>query len=95
MRAENTEVRRMKKLRLKGHRMKRYEMAREIFNNCAGNQMRDVFFEEVATDDPEAFVREMCKGKEVEIERSQKGNDVIFDVVIAGLRQRFSFTLIE
>ena len=75
--------------------MKRYEMAREIFNNCAGNQMRDVFFEEVATDDPEAYVREMCKGKEVEIARTLSGGDVIFDVEIAGLRQRFSFTSIE
>lgn len=87
----------MKKLRLKGqhHTMKRYEMAREIFNNCAGNQMRDVFFEEVATDDPEAYVREMCRGKEVVIESSRSGEDVIVDVDIAGLRQRFSFTLID
>ena len=82
----------MKKLRLKGYRMKRYEMAREIFNNCAGNQMRDVFFEEVETEDPESYLREMCKGKEIRIERSACENGVVFDVEIAGLRQRFSFT---
>ena len=32
--------------------MKHYEMIWEIFNNCSGNQMRDVHIEEVETDDP-------------------------------------------
>ena len=32
--------------------MKEYEVVHEIFNECANNQMRDVFFEEVALDDP-------------------------------------------
>ncbi len=27
--------------------MKEYEMVREIFNECANNQMRDVFIEEI------------------------------------------------
>ncbi|MCI9144543.1 MAG: hypothetical protein HFH87_18320, partial [Lachnospiraceae bacterium] len=28
-----------------------------IFNECANNQMRDVFFEEVMLEDPEAYIR--------------------------------------
>ena len=32
--------------------MKQYELVREIQNLCANNQMRDVFFDEVETDDP-------------------------------------------
>ena len=36
--------------------MKEYEVVHEIFNECANNQMRDVFFEEVALDDPEQFL---------------------------------------
>ena len=32
--------------------MKRYEVVREIENNCKRNQMRDVLFFEVETDDP-------------------------------------------
>ena len=28
-------------------KMKEYEVVHEIFNECANNQMRDVFFEEV------------------------------------------------
>ena len=37
--------------------MKEYEVVHEIFNECANNQMRDVFFEEVALDDPEQYIR--------------------------------------
>ena len=42
--------------------MKQYEMVREIQNLCRNNQMRDVFFEEVETDDPVEFVRKYLKG---------------------------------
>ena len=31
--------------------MKRYEMIREIFNNCDNSKMRDVFIEDIETDD--------------------------------------------
>ena len=34
--------------------MKEYEVVHEIFNECANNQMRDVFFEEVMIEDLEA-----------------------------------------
>ena len=36
--------------------MAEYEMVREIKNLCPNNQMRDIFFEEVETDDPETYV---------------------------------------
>ena len=42
--------------------MKTYEMVREIPNLCANNQMRDIFFEEVETDDPVAYVKSILKG---------------------------------
>ena len=71
----------------------RYELIREIFNNCSRNQMRDVFVSEVETDDPAGYVRNMLVGTEIQItELHPAGNDVIFDVVVDGLRQRFSFT---
>lgn len=71
----------------------RYEVIREIFNKCSGNQMRDVFVSTVETDDPEGYVRNLLKGKEVMIEKDvlQDGS-IQFDVDIAGLKQRFSFT---
>ena len=34
-----------------------YELVHEIKNSCPNNQMRDVFIEEIETDDPVAFVR--------------------------------------
>ena len=37
---------------------KEYETVWEIFNECANNQMRDVFFDEIETDDPEAYIRQ-------------------------------------
>jgi hypothetical protein len=73
-----------------------YEMIREIFNKCANNQMRDVFVEEIETDDPKKFVEEYLNGKADEIEESLlKNGDVIIDANVAGLRQRFSFTPID
>jgi len=71
----------------------RYEMIREIFNKCSGNQMRDVFVDTVETDDPEGYVRNLLAGKEIEIETDRLNDGTyIIEVMIAGLRQRFSFT---
>ena len=71
----------------------RYEVIREIFNKCSGNQMRDVFVSTVETDDPEGYVRNLLKGKEVVIDKDVLSDGTIeFDVDIAGLKQRFSFT---
>ncbi|MBR3262550.1 MAG: hypothetical protein IKF93_05470 [Lachnospiraceae bacterium] len=71
----------------------RYEVIREIFNKCSGNQMRDVFVSTVETDDPEGYVRDLLKGKEVVIDKAVLQDGTIeFDVDIAGLKQRFSFT---
>jgi len=75
--------------------MPEYEVVREIQNSCANNQMRDVFFEEVETDDPEAYVRSLLGGKidELTVERGEDGNLTVY-VCSSGLRQKFLFTLI-
>ena len=39
-----------------------YEVVREIENSCERNQMRDVFFDEIETDDPISAVRSLLKG---------------------------------
>jgi len=70
----------------------RYELIREIFNKCSGNQMRDVFVSTVETDDTEAYLRSVLVGKDITIERSETRDGVIYDVVTDGLPQRFSFT---
>lgn len=43
--------------------MKEYETVWEIFNECANNQMRDVFIDEICTDDPEKFVLDNSREK--------------------------------
>ena len=46
--------------------MAEYEVVREVQNLCGNNQMRDVFFEEIETDDPVSWVRGFLKGKAVD-----------------------------
>ena len=75
--------------------MAEYELVREIQNSCSGNQMRDVFFDEIQTDDPEGYVRALLKGEvdELTVERVNDDNLTIF-VSSHGLRQKFLFTSI-
>ena len=70
-----------------------YEMVREIKNACPNNQMRDIFFEEVETDDPESYVRMYLKGKAVDV-TSEKGTDGSATVYATcdGMIQKFVFT---
>ena len=35
----------------------RYEVIFEIKNGCGNNQMRDIFFDEIDIDDPDAWIR--------------------------------------
>ncbi len=70
----------------------RYELIREIFNKCSGNQMRAVFVSTVETDDTEAYLRSVLVGTDISIERTETRDGVIYDVVTDGLPQRFSFT---
>ena len=73
--------------------MKGYEAVWEIFNSCANNQMRDVFFEELELEDPEQYIREKFKDKELKYEKTiQEDGTIIFDITTSGIRQRYSFT---
>ena len=47
--------------------MKEYEVVQEIQNLCCNNQMRDVFFDEVRTDNPEAYVRALLPDRHLEL----------------------------
>ena len=71
----------------------RYELIREIFNQCSNNQMRDVFVSEVEKDDPDTVMMTYCKSREEIVDREEYADGtVIFHVVSSGLRQRYSFT---
>ena len=73
--------------------MAEYEMVREIKNLCPNNQMRDIFFDEVETEDPVAYVQAFLKGKAVSVSAESGGNGAV--TVYAdcdGLIQKFVFT---
>ncbi len=73
--------------------MKQFEVVREIENQCANNQMRDIFFDEVETDDPVAYVRNLLKDKDVEITVDRLGADRINVYAnTSGMTQKFLFT---
>ena len=70
-----------------------YEMVREIQNLCPNNQMRDIFFDDVQTDDPESYVRTFLKGKaeDVTVVKGAGGAVTVF-ATCDGLKQKFVFT---
>lgn len=73
--------------------MKEYEAVWEIFNQCANNQMRDVFIEEIRIEDPEQYVIEKFKGKDVHYEKTvENDGTIVFDIVTSGIRQRYTFS---
>lgn len=77
--------------------MKEYEVIREILNLCPGNQMRDIFIEEVELPedtDLEAFVREKFKNEaELKIERTDRADgSVVFDVMTAAIHQKITIS---
>ena len=73
--------------------MAEYEVVREVQNLCANNQMRDVVFDEIETDDPVEWVRREIKGKEVNltVDRRADGGLTVY-VESAGVSQKFLFT---
>lgn len=77
--------------------MAEYEVIREMFNLCPGNQMRDIFIEEVQLPqdaDLEEFVRNKFKAEEeLQLERTDKEDgSVVFDVMTASIHQRYTIS---
>jgi len=73
--------------------MQEYELVREIPNLCRNNQMRDVFFDEVETDDPVQYVKEFLKGKTLEFSCEEgSGGTVTIHAVVDGMMEKYVFT---
>ena len=73
--------------------MREYEVVREIQNLCMIHQMREIFFDEIETDDPESYVRTILKSDNptLTVDRKSDGSCVIF-AATDGLTQKFVFT---
>ena len=70
-----------------------YELVHEIKNSCPNNQMRDVFIEEVDTEDPLSLVRELLGGEPDELPVEQRRDGVTVFALRDGLRHVFTFTV--
>lgn len=76
--------------------MKCYETVWEIFNLCPNNQMRDVFIDEVETDDVDQYMVNKFKGKDVQLEKSTRPDGtIVFDIHASGMHERYSFTPVD
>ena len=70
-----------------------YETVWEIFNKCANNQMRDIFIDEIETEDTDAYVREKIKDQDLTWEKSiLEDGTIVYDIDATGTKERFSFT---
>lgn len=70
-----------------------YELVREIPNLCRNNQMRDIFFTEVETDDPVEYVRTFLKDAQAELSADTGADGAVTVYAVAdGLTQKFIFT---
>jgi hypothetical protein len=73
--------------------MAEYELVKEILNSCPNNQMRDISFEEIETEDPEQYVKDYFEGRasRVSVETAANGNITIF-ADCNGMTYKFIFT---
>ena len=73
--------------------MKEYELVHEIQNLCPNNQMRDIFFEEIECESPEAWLRQRLAGKEfsLTVEPGRNGA-VTIHALVNGMTEKFVFT---
>ena len=75
--------------------MAEYELVREIPNLCRNNQMRDIFFDEIETDNPVEYVRNFLKDSQAELSVDEKADGTVTVYAVAdGLTQKFTFTKI-
>ena len=65
---------------------KSYETIWEIFNKCPNNQMRDVFIDEIETDDTDEFIRRKFQDKNATWEKSElEDGTIIYDINASGI----------
>ena len=71
----------------------KYEVIREIFNQCSGNQMRDVSVDELEIPDVDAYMDRYRVGNTIEEERDvAKDGSIIYDLNVDGIRSRVTFS---
>lgn len=75
--------------------MKEYEVVHEILNECARNQMRDIFIEEIEIPEGafESYIRTKHKDREMTMKRENlEDGSVRYIVETSGITQKYTFT---
>lgn len=55
--------------------------------------MRDIFIDEVETDDPEDYIKKKFADKILTYDKTvHPDGTVVFDIVTSGIKQRYTFT---
>lgn len=55
--------------------------------------MRDVFIDEITIEDPEQFILEKFRDKEISYDKSVLPDGTIaFDIIVSGIHHRYTFT---
>lgn len=71
----------------------KYEMIREIFNECSNNQMRDVDVSTIEIQDLDRFMDKYRRGSDIQETRTVEADGtIVFDLIVDGLHQRISFS---
>ena len=70
-----------------------YELVHEIQNQCPNNQMRDIFFEEIACEDPETWLWQRLAGKQAQLTVDPGANGAVtIYALVDGMTEKFVFT---
>ena len=73
--------------------MREYELVHEIQNLCPNNQMRDIFFDEIECESPEAWLRQRLAGKDFSLTVEPGLNGAVtIHALINGMTEKFVFT---
>lgn len=70
--------------------MKRYELIKEMFNNCCGKPQ--TFFKEIETDDLDQYMASCLQPGAVCQQVQPDDGSFIYEVNSAGLRSKYIFT---
>ena len=73
--------------------MREYELVHEIKNSCPNNQMRDIFFREIACEDPVAYLKQSLQGHKLELTVEEAAAGVVtIHAVVDGQTEKYVFT---
>lgn len=75
--------------------MREYEVVHEILNECARNQMRDIFIEEIEIPEGafESYLQTKHKDREMTMKREDlEDGSVRYIVETSGIIQKYTFT---